>query len=92
MTYWPNFYGLFSTFLLLGTTISIAYTNVPQKKFFNGNDLSYGMYLFHMPIVNLAMYLGFYDNYWVLVVVFVFTFFISFLSWKFIEKPALNLK
>ena len=92
VSYWPNYYGLISTFILLFTVISLAYTSINSKKFLNGIDLSYGIYLYHMPLINLGLSLGFYNNIFVIFLIFLVTLIISIFSWYFIEKPALNLK
>lgn len=92
VSYWPNFYGLLSTLLLLFAVISIAFTSVGSKRLLNGIDLSYGIYLYHMPLINLGLSLGFFNNIWALVLIFLATILISVFSWFTIEKPALNLK
>ncbi|MBS0151196.1 MAG: acyltransferase [Nitrospira sp.] len=51
-------------------------------------DLSYGAYVWHMPIINLLLVLGVPS---VLLAV-VLTFFSATLSWFLVERPALKLK
>ncbi len=53
-----------------------------------GFDVSYGIYIWHAPIINPSLVVGL-DNppLWFIVV-----FMISILSWYFVEKPALRLK
>lgn len=55
------------------------------------NDISYGIYLFHLPIVNYLLYknISGYDG--VLVALF-FTFVLSILSWFILEKKVLAIK
>lgn len=56
------------------------------------NDVSYGIYIYHMPIANLMIFLGFHGEYRYLGIVVLAMFMMAILSWKFIEKPALRLK
>jgi peptidoglycan/LPS O-acetylase OafA/YrhL len=57
-------------------------------------DLSYGVYIFAWPIMQLAVYFGVHDKgWWVyhLLVVLVIHI-VAFFSWHLIEKPAMSLK
>lgn len=67
---------------------------LPKKvnKLMRGNDISYGIYIWHMPIVNQMLYLGYRDSYWDAFIAVVLSVVIALLSWKLIEKPALRLK
>jgi peptidoglycan/LPS O-acetylase OafA/YrhL len=51
-------------------------------------DLSYGVYVWHMPVINLLLVLAVPSAS----VAFVLTLAISALSWILVEKPALKLK
>ncbi len=51
-------------------------------------DLSYGVYVWHAPIINLLLVLGIPSP----LLVIVLTFFFAILSWFLVEKPALKLK
>lgn len=50
--------------------------------------ISYSLYVWHWPVFVLLHYLGIAGTAPVFVLAFSFIFIISFLSWKFIEKPA----
>ncbi|HHX8669793.1 TPA: acyltransferase family protein [Vibrio alginolyticus] len=89
-------YGSFITPLLLiplaMLVICVAYT----KKDFSfmtlkGNDISYGVYIYHMLWVNLFIYIGF-ENYIGLWAVILFTVLSGFVSWRIIERPVLSFK
>lgn len=56
------------------------------------NDVSYGVYIYHMPIVNLLVFSGFMGAVVPLSVAMAATFVMAALSWFLIEKPALALK
>ncbi len=56
------------------------------------NDISYGVYIYHMPVVNLLLYMGVSGSVRDLSVALLTTFSMAMLSWKIIEKPSLKLK
>lgn len=56
------------------------------------NDLSYGVYLYHAPIINLLLFTGAAAGALGLVVTMAVTFTLAAASWWFIERPALSLR
>lgn len=79
--------------LMIPLVFSFAYS-LPglALKFTKGNDFSYGIYIYHMPIVNFLIFLGFSGNIvWSLVALMTTTV-IAVASWFYIEKPCLKLK
>lgn len=55
------------------------------------NDYSYGIYIFHIPILSVFYHAGW--SGWPLAAVAVpLTIFIAVASWRYIERPALRLK
>lgn len=80
--------------LVLGTlTISAAFT-APRlaNRILRGNDLSYGSYLYHGPLINLALHLGIRDEAWLLPATLVVTIGLAAISWRLVEAPALARK
>lgn len=81
-------------FLILGgLTLSAAFT-FPQlaEQLLRRNDISYGVYIYHMPLYNFALQLGLKKGgaaTWLLLPV---VFVIASLSWIAVERPALGLK
>jgi peptidoglycan/LPS O-acetylase OafA/YrhL len=74
-------------------TISAAYSNVNlSSKILRGNDISYGVYIYHMIVVNCAVALGYTHNVIWLLVVFLVTIAAGYLSWILIESKALKMK
>ncbi|WP_340645159.1 acyltransferase [Phenylobacterium sp.] len=75
--------------LLSMAVLAVAVAIPPiSDRLLRGQDFSYGVYLFHMLVVNAAVELGLGGVPTVLVVVAV-TFALAGLSWKYVEKPAL---
>jgi peptidoglycan/LPS O-acetylase OafA/YrhL len=56
------------------------------------NDMSYGVYLYHMPVVNLLLALGVAATPTALAAALGATLLLALGSWFVIEKPALRLK
>lgn len=79
----------------LGLCYFIAYTGLifwlafGIPAYFLKPDFSYGVYIWHMPIINLFLVV-FAPNSLLLVLVAVFA--MAAMSWYFVEKPCLSLK
>lgn len=65
----------------------------PTKRLLKGNDFSYGIYIWHMPIVNQMIYLtsGKVETYQVLLT-FACSIILAVLSWFILEKKVLKMK
>lgn len=74
--------------LIIGSAYSLKFLNF----FRNYDNISYGMYLFHYPIVQCFVFYGYTERYPVLsfCAVLCITLIISFLSWKYVEKPIIK--
>lgn len=89
---WGNAINPISYILLACMVTKFAFTapNLSDS-ILNRNDLSYGIYIFHMPIVNYLIYsnisggLGFF-------ICLIATIIFSFISWFVVEKKSLSLK
>jgi peptidoglycan/LPS O-acetylase OafA/YrhL len=57
-----------------------------------GNDAFYGIYLFHMLIVNVLVEAGIVGHVWLLPVVMLGAVGVGWVSWKALEQPMLRLK
>lgn len=79
---------------LLGCCVlSLAYSSPGlSHRILGGNDVSYGVYIYHMPIVNLALWLGGMGSMSAIVLTMAMTAVVSVLSWRFIEQPFLRRK
>jgi peptidoglycan/LPS O-acetylase OafA/YrhL len=56
------------------------------------NDISYGIYIYHMPVVNLFIYLGLISDKLHLALAALITLVLALLSWWLVEKPSMRLK
>lgn len=82
-----------SYIILCFLTFKLAYTKPTiSRKLLGGNDISYGIYIYHMPIVNLMLFYGLQEKLSSFVIAILATFGFAIISWYFIEKPSLKLK
>ena len=85
-----------SVFLLAILVIKIAKRKIYLPKFIadfiDKNDLSYGIYIYHMPIINLLLFIGILSNFFNILLTILFSFVFTFFSWNFIEKKMLQKK
>lgn len=56
------------------------------------NDFTYGIYIYHMLIINIFVYLKINDSYIYFFTIILFSLLSGVLSWYLIEKPSLKLK
>ncbi len=85
-----NIFGIVANTLLSLLTLSFAFSfqNL-SNKLLNHNDISYGIYIYHMPIVNLMIALNLKDHLiYLLIMVFV-SISMAVISWKLIEQKTL---
>lgn len=74
--------------------LSTARLPVPERltRFVARQDFSYGLYLYHMPVLNLVIYIGWFTAPGNLVTAFVGSVLAATVSWYLVEKPALRHK
>ncbi|QNI75251.1 acyltransferase family protein [Synechococcus sp. MVIR-18-1] len=98
------FLGILVRLVGLGGIPSVLMSNLSLGAFFVGlglvssrfqlpGDISYGLYLYHMPVINLSLvaFAGVGKNY-LFFLFLLFTTLISICSWIFLEKPCLELR
>jgi peptidoglycan/LPS O-acetylase OafA/YrhL len=83
-----NGIGVIYFFLLISATYSVAFY-LPYRKL--GFDLSYGIYIWHMPIINTIIFMG-VDLIEPVFMVVLLSLFIAAFSWFYIEKPMISRK
>jgi peptidoglycan/LPS O-acetylase OafA/YrhL len=90
----PNLIGLIANVLLAITVISAAFSfKTVSNRILGNTDISYGVYLYHMVIVNSFVMMGLLGEVKYLVSVVLLTIGFAIFSWNFIEKRFLrNIK
>ena len=73
--------------------LSLAYT-APylSDRLLHKNDISYGVYIYHMPIINIMMYYGLTSKILYVFAVIIITIVIASLSWLCLESIAIRKK
>lgn len=69
--------------------ISIAYSFKPIAGLLAGRDISYGVYLWHMPIIFTMIGFGYVGSWAYGAAAWLLTILLASLSWIFIERPAI---
>lgn len=91
--YWTNIYHFITVVLLSQSTIALAYTGRHLgTKILRHNDYSFGVYIYHMPVINVLLALGLVSSGYLFLIVFLSVGVLAYLSWKFVERPFLSLK
>ena len=74
--------------ILIGLAYNLKYLNFLRKY----DNISYGMYLYHFPIIQVIIYYKIpqYNIYLAFFIAFMLTIVIFALSWRFIEKPIIE--
>lgn len=79
--------------LLVAVVLSAAFTcREASAKILRGNDISYGIYVIHGPIINVLVQGGVTQPALALSTLFGATLLLAMLSWRFLEKPALSMR
>lgn len=86
--------------LWLATALPLTYIvvwfglrSMPIPRFLRGKDLSYGIYLWHFPILQAMVFVFGIAVWWKLFIASILPVgIVAMLSWIYIEKPALKLR
>lgn len=81
-------------FIFLAVLIfSFAYSNTNlSMAILQKTDISYGIYIYHMPIVNYLIYTNYFSGYQAGAIALMLVITTSLLSWHVLEKKFLKLK
>lgn len=77
----------------LGILLFIIGFQIPKLgKLVGKNDYSYGLYIYHYPVIQLLIEYDYIRSYpiWSYVLFLLLTFALAYLSWHFVEKPLLK--
>ena len=78
---------------LVAVIFSAAYSASDlSRRLLGRHDISYGVYIYHMPIINACLYLGYRGEVEYLLWVVSATLVMAILSWRVVERPSLKLK
>jgi peptidoglycan/LPS O-acetylase OafA/YrhL len=74
-------------------TFTAAFSaNTLSDRLLRRNDVSYGVYIYHEPVINLLLALGLGALWMSIPLALALTIGVAFASWRLVEKPALSLK
>jgi peptidoglycan/LPS O-acetylase OafA/YrhL len=83
--------GIGAMVILACCTISLGYTSPGiANKYLKNMDMSYGVYLFHGMVLSVLVERQWTGSYIYLAIVAVTSLGLAFLSYKFVEHPAMN--
>lgn len=82
---------IFIFLVVLIFSFAYSFTNL-SNRLLKGNDISYGTYIYHMPVINFMLYHGLTEDFKYAIYVFFITIMLALISWCFIEKKSLALK
>ncbi len=78
---------------LVWMLLSWAYTRPElSEKLLHGNDISYGLYIYHMPVINVLRYLGLNQGVAMIGLTAVIAIVLATCSWLILEKRCLSMK
>ncbi len=90
---WYYLHHFPSRILLAFVVVSAAYTcRSLSARILRGNDISYGIYLYHCLVINVMMEYGLMNSLWSPAWVVGISVVPAVLSWLLIERPALSCK
>lgn len=87
----PNALTIIRVLVLAGTVISFAFSCTKASLWLTA-DISYGLYLFHLPLPYGLFCLGIKGDWWLGSLCLVVALLLATASWYLVEKPALRLK
>lgn len=88
---WPNLYTgipIIGTFLVLISNRDYYLPKTESVQF--TGKISYSLYLWHWPLYVFANYLSFQNIKYTLIIILILTFYVSFISYKYIENNKKN--
>ncbi|MFN3782359.1 MAG: acyltransferase family protein [Spirosomataceae bacterium] len=91
--YSRSLFGILANILVVFVFFSLAFSyKTWSSRFLRNNDISYGLYIFHMPIVNFFVQNGYVGDISYFLVVCLLSIFFALASWFLVERNALKFK
>jgi peptidoglycan/LPS O-acetylase OafA/YrhL len=82
-----------STLLLGVAAVSMAFTApTTARRWLRGNDISYGVYIYHGLLINAFLEMGLAGTPWLLAWLVACALMVGYLSWVLVERPFLRRK
>lgn len=78
--------------MLLGGLVMSAAFSFPKPDLLRKQDLSYGIYLYHMLVIHTFVAIGWVGYWWLWLALPVATLVLASLSWFVIEKPTIGIR
>jgi peptidoglycan/LPS O-acetylase OafA/YrhL len=69
-----------------------AFYPLKKRDALRGHDISYGIYLYHVPVMNMFLFYGLTDNLVYTAFTVLISIALAILSWMLIERPSLRKK
>jgi peptidoglycan/LPS O-acetylase OafA/YrhL len=86
-------FNIISSLILAGVVFSAAYTKRELSgRLLRGNDISYGVYVYHMLLINWLVQHNYVGEMKYIFLVLAVTALLGWMSWRFVEQPAMRLK
>jgi peptidoglycan/LPS O-acetylase OafA/YrhL len=86
-----TFTKMIAMIVLACCTISLAYSAPGiATKLLKNRDLSYGVYLYHGMLLSVLVEFELIGNVWYFIAVAVFTLVLAWLSYRYVEQPAMS--
>ncbi len=88
-----SLFGFIGNILLSIWTLAFAFSNTTlSERIVKNQDFSYGMYIYHMPVINFLNHHNYIESLTYFGIAFLATSILAFMSWNFVEKVALRFK
>jgi peptidoglycan/LPS O-acetylase OafA/YrhL len=88
-----SIWGIIANTLLSLLSLSFAFSFIHlSKNLLHENDISYGIYIYHLPVINTMLSFNLFGSISDLLVMAMFVSIIAYASWKWIEQRALKAK
>lgn len=88
-----SIWGIIANTLLSLLSLSFAFSFIHlSKNLLHENDISYGIYIYHLPVINTMLSFNLFGSIWDLIVMAMVVTLVAYASWKLIEQRALKAK